>query len=154
MRKKVAKSLFWVIWFPMVYWMIGLLTTLVAFPKVMVKRQRSRALGESGPGKRKPVMNENTLILTEHRVLPRLVDAGLTLLAWLGFLFFLYANLLMQFIAPPSPRWESLMDSLNTALVYLLIAALNGWLLILWYHYNRRRAHYPASYRGARSARR
>jgi hypothetical protein len=54
-------------------------------------------------------MNENTLILTEHRVLPRLVDAGLTLLAWLGFLFFLYANLLMQFIAPPSPRWESLM---------------------------------------------
>lgn len=139
-EKKVAKSLFWVIWFPMVYWMIGLLTTLVAFPKVMVKRQRSRALGESGPGKRKPVMNENTLILTEHRVLPRLVDAGLTLLAWLGFLFFLYANLLMQFIAPPSPRWESLMDSLNTALVYLLIAALNGWLLILWYHYNRRRA--------------
>ncbi|HBR1512765.1 TPA: poly-beta-1,6-N-acetyl-D-glucosamine biosynthesis protein PgaD, partial [Klebsiella quasipneumoniae subsp. quasipneumoniae] len=86
-------------------------------------------------------MNENTLILTEHRVLPRLVDAGLTLLAWLGFLFFLYANLLMQFIAPPSPRWSSLMDSLNTALVYLLIAALNGWLLILWYHYNRRRAH-------------
>ena len=85
-------------------------------------------------------MNENTLILTEHRVLPRLVDAGLTLLAWLGFLFFLYANLLMQFIAPPSPRWESLMASLNTALVYLLIAALNGWLLILWYHYNRRRA--------------
>ncbi|SXE70608.1 hemin storage system protein [Klebsiella variicola] len=60
-------------------------------------------------------MNENTLILTEHRVLPRLVDAGLTLLAWLGFLFFLYANLLMQFIAPPSPRWESLMASLNTA---------------------------------------
>ncbi len=41
-------------------------------------------------------MNENTHILTEHRVLPRLVDAGLTLLAWLGFLFFLYANLLMQ----------------------------------------------------------
>ncbi len=141
-EKKVAKSLFWVIWFPMVYWMIGLLTTLVAFPKVMVKRQRSRARWVSPDrGKGKPVMNENTLILTEHRVLPRLVDAGLTLLAWLGFLFFLYANLLMQFIAPPSPRWESLMDSLNTALVYLLIAALNGWLLILWYHYNRRRAH-------------
>ena len=98
-------------------------------------------------------MNENTLILTEHRVLPRLVDAGLTLLAWLGFLFFLYANLLMQFIAPPSPRWESLMDSLNTALVYLLIAALNGWLLILVSLQPTPRP-YPASYRGARSARR
>ncbi|MDP1293438.1 poly-beta-1,6 N-acetyl-D-glucosamine synthase, partial [Klebsiella variicola] len=42
-EKLVAKSLFWVIWFPMVYWMIGLLTSLVAFPNVMVKRQRSRA---------------------------------------------------------------------------------------------------------------
>ncbi|MWP22005.1 poly-beta-1,6 N-acetyl-D-glucosamine synthase, partial [Escherichia coli] len=42
-EKKVASSLFWVIWFPMVYWMIGLFTTLVAFPKVMLKRQRSRA---------------------------------------------------------------------------------------------------------------
>ena len=39
----VASSLFWVIWFPMVYWMIGLFTTLVAFPKVMLKRQRARA---------------------------------------------------------------------------------------------------------------
>ena len=27
-----------------------------------------------------------------------------------------------------------------TYMVYLLIAALNGWLLILCYHYNRRRA--------------
>ncbi|HBA8920413.1 TPA: poly-beta-1,6 N-acetyl-D-glucosamine synthase [Escherichia coli] len=42
-EKKVASSLFWVIWFPMVYWMIGLFTTLVAFPKVMLKRQRTRA---------------------------------------------------------------------------------------------------------------
>ena len=62
-------------------------------------------------------MNENTLILTEHRLLPRLFDAALTLVAWGGFLFFLYARL------------------------YLLFAALNGWLLILWYQYNRRRAH-------------
>ena len=99
-------------------------------------------------------MNENTLILTEHRVLPRLVDAGLTLLAWLGFLFFLYANLLMQFIAPPSPRWESLMDSLNTALVYLLIAALNGWLVDPLVSLQPAPRPYPASYRGARSARR
>ena len=42
-ERKVAGSLFWVIWFPMVYWMIGLFTTLVAFPKVMLKRQRARA---------------------------------------------------------------------------------------------------------------
>ena len=42
-ERQVASSLFWVIWFPMVYWMIGLFTTLVAFPKVMLKRQRARA---------------------------------------------------------------------------------------------------------------
>ncbi|EQA6225518.1 poly-beta-1,6-N-acetyl-D-glucosamine synthase [Enterobacter ludwigii] len=42
-ERNVASSLFWVIWFPMVYWMIGLFTTLVAFPKVMLKRQRARA---------------------------------------------------------------------------------------------------------------
>lgn len=32
-------------------------------------------------------MNENTLILTEHRLAPRLFDAALTLIAWGGFLF-------------------------------------------------------------------
>ena len=42
-ERNVAGSLFWVIWFPMVYWMIGLFTTLVAFPKVMLKRKRARA---------------------------------------------------------------------------------------------------------------
>ena len=32
-------------------------------------------------------MNENTLILTEHRLLPRLFDAALTLVAWEDFCF-------------------------------------------------------------------
>ncbi|HAZ54399.1 MAG TPA: poly-beta-1,6 N-acetyl-D-glucosamine synthase [Franconibacter helveticus] len=42
-EKNIASSLFWVIWFPVVYWMLSLFTTLVAFPKVMLKRQRARA---------------------------------------------------------------------------------------------------------------
>ncbi|EHK0927198.1 poly-beta-1,6 N-acetyl-D-glucosamine synthase [Escherichia coli] len=42
-EQKIARSLFWVIWFPIGYWMIGLFTTLVAFPKVMLKHQRARA---------------------------------------------------------------------------------------------------------------
>ncbi len=37
-------------------------------------------------------MNESTLILTEHRLAPRLFDAALTLIASGGFLFFLYAG--------------------------------------------------------------
>ncbi|MEH0887977.1 poly-beta-1,6-N-acetyl-D-glucosamine biosynthesis protein PgaD [Enterobacter sp. UNJFSC 003] len=86
-------------------------------------------------------MNENTLILTEHRLLPRLFDAVLTVLAWGGFLFFLYANLWMQITEENTYRWGVIIASFNTVLIYLLVATLNGWLLILWYQYNRRRAH-------------
>ena len=86
-------------------------------------------------------MNENTLILTEHRLVPRLFDAALTLLAWGGFLFFLYANLWMQITNESDYRWGVIIASFKTVLIYLLIAALNGWLLILWYQYNRRRTH-------------
>lgn len=42
-EKGIGTSLFWVIWFPVVYWMLNLFTTLVAFPKVMFKRRRTRA---------------------------------------------------------------------------------------------------------------
>ncbi|ANI83758.1 poly-beta-1,6-N-acetyl-D-glucosamine synthase [Kosakonia oryzae] len=42
-EKGIAGSLFWIIWFPVIYWMLSLFTTLVAFPKVMLKRQRARA---------------------------------------------------------------------------------------------------------------
>jgi len=42
-EKKIFQSLFWVVWFPVVYWMLSLFTTLVAFPKVMLKKQQQRA---------------------------------------------------------------------------------------------------------------
>lgn len=42
-EKRIAGSLFWIVWFPLMYWMIGLFTTLVSFPKVMLKRRRARA---------------------------------------------------------------------------------------------------------------
>ncbi len=84
-------------------------------------------------------MNENALILTEHRLLPRVFDSILTLIAWAGFLFFLYDNLLTQITEQRNHRWEIIIASFNTVLVYLLIAVINGWLLILWYQYNLRR---------------
>lgn len=86
-------------------------------------------------------MNENSIILTEHRLIPRCFDAALTLLAWCGFLFFLYANLLMKLTEDGGQRWDTMVEASNTLLVYLMIAAINGWLLILWYQYNRRRTH-------------
>ena len=58
-------------------------------------------------------MNENTLILTEHRLAPRLFDAALTLIAWGGFLFFLYARLWMQLTEEGDHRWSVLIASFN-----------------------------------------
>ncbi|HET8598152.1 MAG TPA: poly-beta-1,6-N-acetyl-D-glucosamine synthase [Castellaniella sp.] len=45
-ERGLFRSLYWVIWYPLVYWMINLLTTLFSFPKVMLGRRR-RARWES-----------------------------------------------------------------------------------------------------------
>lgn len=42
-EKGLFKALFWVVWYPLVYWLLSLVTTLVSFPKVMLRRQRQRA---------------------------------------------------------------------------------------------------------------
>ena len=42
-EKGLFKALFWVVWYPMVYWLLSLATTLVSFPKVMLRTQRQRA---------------------------------------------------------------------------------------------------------------
>lgn len=39
----VGRNYFWVIWYPMVYWLLSLVTTVVAVPKTIVKRRRGRA---------------------------------------------------------------------------------------------------------------
>ena len=39
----MRRSLYWVIWYPAVFWTLSLFTTLVSFPKVMIKRRRERA---------------------------------------------------------------------------------------------------------------
>ncbi|WP_323018495.1 poly-beta-1,6-N-acetyl-D-glucosamine synthase [Castellaniella sp.] len=39
----LTATLYWVIWYPLAYWAICLLTTLCAFPGVMLRRQRQRA---------------------------------------------------------------------------------------------------------------
>lgn len=39
----LPRSLFWVIWYPLAFWIITMLTTVVSFPKVMLKARRDRA---------------------------------------------------------------------------------------------------------------
>jgi len=43
----LPRALFWVIWYPFVYWLINLLTTLYSFPKVMIVGRRKRARWKS-----------------------------------------------------------------------------------------------------------
>lgn len=42
-EKGLVGTLFWVIWYPLVFWMLNLFTSLVSFPKVMLRRQTQRA---------------------------------------------------------------------------------------------------------------
>jgi biofilm PGA synthesis N-glycosyltransferase PgaC len=46
-ERGLSRSLYWVIWYPLAYWMINLLTTVCSFPKVMLKLRRHRARWES-----------------------------------------------------------------------------------------------------------
>ncbi|MDF3931064.1 poly-beta-1,6-N-acetyl-D-glucosamine synthase [Pseudomonas citronellolis] len=42
-EKGLVGSLFWVIWYPFAFWLVTLMTTLVSFPKVMLKVRQQRA---------------------------------------------------------------------------------------------------------------
>ncbi|WP_318374758.1 poly-beta-1,6-N-acetyl-D-glucosamine synthase [Enterobacter sp.] len=42
-EKNLAGALFWVIWFPAIYWVLSLMTTIVAFSRVMIISQTKRA---------------------------------------------------------------------------------------------------------------
>ncbi|WAC64346.1 poly-beta-1,6-N-acetyl-D-glucosamine synthase [Pseudoxanthomonas sp. SL93] len=39
----VGRNYFWMIWYPMAYWMLSLFTTMVAVPKTLMRRRRGRA---------------------------------------------------------------------------------------------------------------
>jgi len=44
---KVGRQFFWIIWYPLAYWLLGMLTTVVAVPKAFLKRTGTRAVWES-----------------------------------------------------------------------------------------------------------
>ncbi|QDH70404.1 poly-beta-1,6-N-acetyl-D-glucosamine synthase [Marilutibacter alkalisoli] len=41
---RVGRNYYWMIWYPMVYWLVGMLTTVVAVPKGILKRRNTRAV--------------------------------------------------------------------------------------------------------------
>lgn len=44
---RIGRQFVWIIWYPLVYWLIGMLTTVVAVPKALTKRRGTRAVWES-----------------------------------------------------------------------------------------------------------
>jgi poly-beta-1,6-N-acetyl-D-glucosamine synthase len=46
-EKKIGRYLFWVIWYPFMYWMISSLTVLFATPKALFKKKGQRAVWKS-----------------------------------------------------------------------------------------------------------
>ena len=46
-EKKFFRYLFWVIWYPFIYWMINALTVTVAVPKALLKKKGAKAVWES-----------------------------------------------------------------------------------------------------------
>lgn len=41
---RVGRNYFWIIWYPIAYWLLSLFTTLAAVPKTLLKRRGSRAI--------------------------------------------------------------------------------------------------------------
>lgn len=76
------------------------------------------------------------LIFTERKLVPRLIDGALTLIAWCGFIWLVYIGLLSNMTYQSMIETKLLGLSINTVTLYILVAALNALILILWAKYN------------------
>jgi len=43
-EKRIGRNYFWMIWYPIAYWMLTTATSIVAFPKALLKRKGTRAV--------------------------------------------------------------------------------------------------------------
>ena len=46
-EQRLGRQFFWIIWYPLAYWLLGMLTTVVALPTALRKRRGTRAVWES-----------------------------------------------------------------------------------------------------------
>ena len=57
-RGRLLRNYYWVIWYPLVYWVISMLTTVVAVPKTLLKKKGKRARWVSPDRGIQPHMHE------------------------------------------------------------------------------------------------
>ncbi len=79
------------------------------------------------------------LIFTELRLMPRVLDAILTIVAWVGFSYLIYTGLITALAHSPFIGIRPFFTTLNTVTFYVLVALVNGLLLIGWAKYNQHR---------------
>ncbi len=79
------------------------------------------------------------LIFTERRLIPRMIDAILTLVAWIGFSYLIYNGLIVALAHSPFMGFRPFFTTLNTVTFYVVVALVNGLLLIGWAKYNQLR---------------
>lgn len=79
------------------------------------------------------------LIFTELQLLPRVLDALLTVAAWLGFSWLIYSGLITAIEHDPFRETRPFYNTLRTLSIYLLVACLIGLALITWAKYNQLR---------------
>lgn len=79
------------------------------------------------------------LLFTERRLLPRIIDVLLTLIAWVGFIYLIYKGLINALAHSPYMGVRPFFTSLDTVTFYILVALINGLVLIGWAKYNQYR---------------
>ena len=76
------------------------------------------------------------LIFTERRLLPRIIDVLLTAIAWVGFIYLIYKGLITALAHSPYMGVRPFFTTLDTVTFYILVALVNGLVLIGWAKYN------------------
>ncbi|MDY0208037.1 MAG: poly-beta-1,6-N-acetyl-D-glucosamine biosynthesis protein PgaD [Pseudomonas sp.] len=79
------------------------------------------------------------LIVTERRLLPRLFDTLLTLIAGIGFIWLIYQGVVSILQTQQEDEINLLRPTFTTLAIYLLIVLVNSLFLILWAKYNQLR---------------
>ena len=79
------------------------------------------------------------LIFTELKLIPRLLDILLTLMAWAGFIYMIYNGLINYLVHSPYSGIRPILTTFNTVTFYAIVAIVNGLVLIGWAKYNQLR---------------
>ncbi len=91
--KSMARSFIWCVWYPLIYWLLNLVTVVVAVPKAILRRRGQLAVWESPDrGSRSVTKHKlaNEMIIsngTRRSWKYRLRDLLILLVTWVGWIF-------------------------------------------------------------------